>query len=140
MNRMLMMLAASTMLLLGGLGHAQDLFGTNNVYAKVTFLRGSPEAMFYRLTTVGMNNSPVAHTLSGIDGATHVKILFQDTLYTFAVAESGWHKQNIVLAVPASSGAQIGHSGRISLAELFDLLATDHTLLAQLSSPALASR
>ena len=140
MNRTLMMLAASTTLLLGGLGHAQDLFGTRNVYAPVTFFRGSPEAMFYRLTTVGMNNSPVALTLDGIDGATHVTIDFQDARHTFALAGNGWHKQNIMLIVPEGTGAQIGHSGRISLAELFDALATNPTLLAQLSSPALASR
>lgn len=140
MNRLLMVVAASTMLLLAGPGHAQDLFGTHNVFAKVTFLKGDPEASFYRLTTVGMNNSPVAHTLAGIDGATHVAIDFEDARYTFALAGSGWHKQNIMLTVPEGGGVQIGHGGRASLAELFDALATDPTLLARLSSPALAGR
>lgn len=140
MNRLLMVVAAFTLLLSGGFGHAQDLFGTRNVYAPVTFLRSNPEGMFYRLTTVGMNNSPVALTLDGIDGATHVTIDFQDARYTFALAGSGWHKQNIMLIVPEGTGVQIGHGGRASLAELFDALATDHTLLARLSSPALAGR
>jgi hypothetical protein len=140
MKRLSMVVAACTLLLLGGFGHAQDLFGTRNVFATVTFTRGDPGASFYRLTTVGMNNSPVAHTLAGIDGATHVTIDFQDARYTFALAGSGWHKQNIVLTVPEGSGVQIGHGGRASLAELFDRLVTDPTLLARLSGPALAGR
>ena len=140
MKRLSMVVAACTLLLLGGFGHAQDLFGTRNVYAKVTFLRGSPQAMFYRLTTVGMNNSPVAYTLAGIDGATHVAIDFQGARYTFALSGSGWHKQNIMLTVPEGGRVQIGHSGYASLAELFDALAADPTLLARLSSLALAGR
>jgi hypothetical protein len=140
MNRPFTIFAMSTLLLLGGLGQAQDLFGTPNVFGKVTFFRGNPEASFYKLATVGMNNSPLAHTLPGVAGATHVTIDFQGARHTFALAESGWHKQNIVLLVPANSGVQFGQHGRTSLAELFDALATDHTLLTRLSGATFADR
>lgn len=137
MNRTSVVFVASVMLLISGLAEAQDLFGTVNVSAKVTFLNGHPRSGTVELATVLMNNSPVATTLAGVEQATHVTVSFQGAPYTFAVAESGWNKDTVMLAVAEGSD---GTAGSISLADLLSALATDHTLLARLSGQTLTGQ
>ena len=142
MNRLMLVFTASVTLLVSGFGQAQDLFGTVNVFAPVTFYKGHPESGGFKLATIGINNSPIAPTLIDVGNATYVTIPFQDTLYTFALAESGWNKENIMLTVPKSSGGMVqpGYNSRVSLAELFNTLATDQTILARLSGETLAAQ
>lgn len=142
MNRTLVALSTSVLLLVSGLTEAQDLFGTVNVSAKVTFFNGDPRSGSVELTTVTMNNSPVATTLAGVEQVTHVTVSFQGVLYTFALAERGWNKETILLTIPESGDGtlELGQDGRVSLAELFNTLATDQTLLARLSSQTLTGQ
>lgn len=98
------------------------LFETPNVAVNVTFYAGDPATHGAVITSVPLNNSPVAATIAGIGEATHLQISHEDNPHTFELASSGTSKASVQVLV--------GEPQKVmTLAALLDALAADPTLL-----------
>ncbi len=115
-----------------------SLFATPNASAEVAFYTADPSDGGAILTTASVNNSPVAMTIGGISAAHYAVITYGGEAYTFALTESGANKNDVVLetATPTGSARLVSDSGKVTLADLLNGLATDPTLLEPFQSTA----
>ena len=98
------------------------LFETPNVAVDVTFYAGDPATHGTVITTVPLNNSPVAATVAGIAEATHIQISHEGNPYFFELASSGTSKASVQVLV--------GNPQEVmTLAALLDALAAEPALL-----------
>ena len=111
----------------GGVNARRALFETPNVAVEVTFYAGDPATHGAVITRVPLNNSPVAVTIAGIDGATHLQISHESNSYFFELASSGKNKDSVQMLVGEPQEV-------MTLAALLDALAADPTLLERLGS------
>lgn len=110
----------------GGAVSAQNsLFGAPNVALDVSFYSGNPADDGALLQTVMVNNSPLASSIPGIDGATYATLEYGDQSYIFPLAAAGTDKNSVELVVGADDET-------MSLASVLDGLVENPELLEQL--------
>lgn len=106
----------------GAVSARRALFETPNVAVDVTFYAGDPATHGPVITTVPLNNSPVAATVAGIGEATHLQMSHEGNPYLFELASSGKSKASVQVLVGEPQEV-------MTLAALLDALAADPTLL-----------
>lgn len=139
MNRTVKHFVATTALagslLFAGMASAESLFVTPNASAQVTFYNADPTTGADALASATVNNSPAAVAIDGIDTATYATVTFEGESYTFALADSGKNKNEVVLEL-ADTGTQsaslVSDTGTMTLTELLDGLAANPELLEQI--------
>lgn len=136
MKRRLAASALAVTLLFTGLASAESLFSTDNASAQVTFYNADPADGGQTLATTIVNNSPVAVAIDGIDNATYMTVTYEGESYSFALAESGVNKNEVVLDLTNSgeNATPVADKGEVTLTDLMDALAENPELLEQLQS------
>lgn len=135
MKRTIIAPVLAVSLLVGSVASAQNaLFNTPNVSAQVTFYKADPALGAAALTSTTVNNSPAAVNFSDVSAARYATVVYEGEAYTFALAESGKNKNEVVLelAKQTEGASLVSRSNTITLADLLSGLASDPELPEQL--------